>query len=80
MKSDNGRIINISALAHYSATMNLEDLNSQIDFKAGQAFGQSKLALVMFTRHFSKLLKGKLKFLYDFDDQVRLCLRYKHNR
>ncbi|XP_015113506.1 retinol dehydrogenase 13 [Diachasma alloeum] len=53
-----GRIINISAQAHIASKIHLDDFNLEEKFSAGEAFGQSKLAMIMMARHMSQLLKG----------------------
>ncbi|KAJ3650197.1 hypothetical protein Zmor_021899 [Zophobas morio] len=55
--SDNGRVINVSAVAHLRGKINLDDLNSEKNFVEIEAFSQSKLALTMFTKHMASLLK-----------------------
>ncbi|XP_044265895.1 retinol dehydrogenase 12 [Tribolium madens] len=56
-KSDNGRVINLSAVAHLRGKIDLDDLNSEKRFVEIEAFSQSKLALTMFTKHMASLLK-----------------------
>ncbi|XP_032685548.1 retinol dehydrogenase 13-like isoform X2 [Odontomachus brunneus] len=51
------RIINISSQAHTISTVHVEDLNLERNYTAREAFGQSKLALILMARHMSKLLK-----------------------
>lgn len=57
-KSEEARIINVSAQAHYVADIYLDDLNIETQFNSNKAFGQSKLALVMMARHMAKILQG----------------------
>ncbi|KAJ8962534.1 hypothetical protein NQ318_000926 [Aromia moschata] len=57
-KSDNGRVINISALAHFNGKLKLDDLNLENHFNEKDAFAQSKLALTVFTKHMASLYKG----------------------
>lgn len=52
------RIINVSAVAHYVATIQLEDINLETNYVPREAYGQSKLAQVMFTRELAKRLEG----------------------
>ncbi|XP_043278011.1 retinol dehydrogenase 13-like isoform X2 [Venturia canescens] len=52
-----GRIINVTAQAYSTSSINLEDLNLENNYSARQAFGQSKLALVMMTIFLSGYLK-----------------------
>ncbi|XP_063991053.1 retinol dehydrogenase 13-like isoform X2 [Diachasmimorpha longicaudata] len=56
--AEQGRIINISAQAHSTSQIHFDDLNLEEKFSAGEAFGQSKLAMIMMARHMSQLLKG----------------------
>ncbi|XP_022913007.2 retinol dehydrogenase 12-like [Onthophagus taurus] len=56
-KSDNGRIINLTSVAHSSGRINLNDMNLEKRFLERDAFSQSKLALILFTRHVAKILK-----------------------
>lgn len=55
-KSDNARIINVSASAHFTAAVTASD------FKQGNlskfTFGQTKLAMVLFTKYLAKLTEG----------------------
>ncbi|XP_012223159.2 retinol dehydrogenase 13 isoform X1 [Linepithema humile] len=55
--AEQGRIINLSSQAHTISTMHLQDLNLEENFTAREAFGQSKLALILMARHMSRLLK-----------------------
>nr|AEE61564.1 unknown [Dendroctonus ponderosae] len=55
-KSLNGRIINVSAMAHYSGKLRLDDLNMEKDYNEKDAFSQSKLALTIFTKYLATLL------------------------
>ncbi|XP_066249535.1 retinol dehydrogenase 13-like [Euwallacea similis] len=59
-RSDNGRIINISAIAHYNGRLKPGDLtaNTKEIFDEKSAFAQSKLALTIFTKCLATLLKG----------------------
>lgn len=57
--SPNGRVINITALSHMSARINIRDLNMERRYSETEAFAQSKLALVMFTRHLAGALKER---------------------
>lgn len=58
-KSSNGRIINMSSMAHYGANINLQNLNCEMHYNEKEVFGQSKLALILFSRHLTTLLKAK---------------------
>lgn len=47
--SSPARVINVSSVAHHSARINFEDLNSMKNYNGIRAYGQSKLANVLFT-------------------------------
>ena len=50
MQSRGARVVNLSSLAHrFGASMHFDDLNGQHGYKAFAAYGQSKLAMLMFT-------------------------------
>ncbi len=57
-KNSNARIINVASMAHKRATINFDDLQSEKSFKKWQAYGQSKLANIMFTYALAKRLEG----------------------
>ena len=52
------RIINVSSVAHYNGHMNFDDLNLEQNYGGWKAYGQSKLALVLFTHELAKKLAG----------------------
>lgn len=58
-KSDNGRVINIAALAHYIGKIELDDLNNLKGFNVEDAYASTKLCLVLFTKHMASLYKSK---------------------
>lgn len=58
--AEQGRVINVSARAHLGSDIHLDDLNLEKNFSVLEAFGQSKLALILMARHMSHILKGKL--------------------
>lgn len=54
------RVINLTSLAHVVGKMDFEDLNwEKKKFDTKQAYCQSKLANVLFTRELAKQLQGK---------------------
>lgn len=57
-KSDQGRVINVSAQTHSTPSIELNDLNREKNFTSREAYAQSKLALILMSRHMSSLLKG----------------------
>jgi NAD(P)-dependent dehydrogenase (short-subunit alcohol dehydrogenase family) len=52
------RIINVSSVGHYNGHINFEDLNLEKEYGGWKAYGQSKLALVLFTHELAKKLQG----------------------
>lgn len=52
------RIVVVSSLAHTRGQINTTDLNSQLKYDEGEAYNQSKLANIMFTRELAKRLNG----------------------
>lgn len=48
----------MSSLAHTRGQIDTTDLNSQLKYDEGEAYNQSKLANVMFTRELAKRLNG----------------------
>ncbi|KAH8307731.1 hypothetical protein KR044_011319 [Drosophila immigrans] len=57
-KSAPSRIVNVSSLAHTRGAININDLNSEKSYNEGDAYSQSKLANVLFTRELAKRLEG----------------------
>jgi len=51
------RIINVSSVGHYTGHINFDDLNLERDYGGWKAYGQSKLALVLFTHELAKKLQ-----------------------
>lgn len=62
--SNEARIINVSAQAHFAADIDLDDLNRESRYTPREAFGQSKLALILMARHMAKILKGSNVSIY----------------
>ncbi len=52
------RIVSVSSSAHYSGTINLDDLSMEHQFGGWKAYGNSKLANVMFTHELARRLEG----------------------
>ncbi|XP_064081209.1 retinol dehydrogenase 13-like [Macrobrachium nipponense] len=52
------RIINVSSVAHMRGRINFSDLNSKKNYDEGEAYAQSKLANILFTRELSERLAG----------------------
>lgn len=57
-KSTPSRIVNVSSTAHLRGKINIKDLNSSENYDPGEAYTQSKLANVLFTRELAKKLAG----------------------
>ncbi|XP_039982785.1 retinol dehydrogenase 12, like isoform X2 [Xiphias gladius] len=57
-KSAPARIINVSSMAHFWGSINLEDINSEKSYDKNKVYSQSKLANVLFTRSLAKRLEG----------------------
>ena len=52
------RIINVSSGAHSGAKINFDDLNAEAKYSGMSAYGQSKLANVLFTYELARRLEG----------------------
>lgn len=52
------RIINVSALAHLKARLDLNELQGQTRYSGWQAYGQSKLCSLLFTYELARRLEG----------------------
>jgi len=52
------RVINVSSVGHYKGHINFDDLNLEKEYGGWKAYGQSKLALVLFTHELAKKLQG----------------------
>jgi NAD(P)-dependent dehydrogenase (short-subunit alcohol dehydrogenase family) len=53
-----GRIVNVASMAHRKATIDFDDLEGRRGYNAWKAYGQSKLANVMFTYELARRLRG----------------------
>lgn len=56
--SPRGRIVVMSSIIHFMASINKEDLNGECNYNKMLAYAQSKLCNVLFTRKLAQLLKG----------------------
>jgi len=56
--SSDSRIINVSSNAHRRGRIDFEDLNGKISYSGIQAYAQSKLANVLFTKELASRLMG----------------------
>lgn len=52
------RIVNVTSNVHKRGTIKLKDLNSDQNYDPGDAYAQSKLANILFTKELAKKLKG----------------------
>ena len=52
------RIVNVSSLAHQWGSINFDDLMSKKSYNKILAYGQSKLANILFTRELARRLEG----------------------
>ncbi|XP_003705146.2 retinol dehydrogenase 13 [Megachile rotundata] len=52
------KIINVTSTAHKRGHIKLKDLNSEENYEPGDAYAQSKLANILFTRELANKLKG----------------------
>lgn len=57
-KSYDGRIINVSSVAHLNASLEFDNLNGEKYFDAYSAYALSKFANVLFTKELASLLNG----------------------
>ena len=57
-KSSPSRIVNVSSRAHEGSTIRFEDLQGERRYSGYRAYGQSKLAQVLFTRELGRRLEG----------------------
>jgi len=57
--SDGARIINVSSGVHSQARINFDDIELQKNYSGYQAYGQSKLANILFTKLLAEKLRDK---------------------
>jgi len=57
-KSAPSRIVNVSSASHYRGHLNMEDLQMKKGYGVMKAYGQAKLAQVLFTYELARRLKG----------------------
>ena len=57
-EAPSARIVNVSSRAHRRGKINFDDLQSEKSYAKLQAYSQSKLANVLFTRSLAQRLKG----------------------
>lgn len=52
------RVVNVSSNSHYGARINFDDIEGKHRYRGWQAYGQSKLANVLFTYELARRLEG----------------------
>ena len=52
-------VVNVTSIAHWWGKINFDDLQSQNRYNMFKAYGDAKLAIVLFTRELSRRLAGK---------------------
>ena len=57
-EAPSARIVNVSSMFHERGKINFDDLNSEGSYSAYEAYFQSKLANILFTRSLAKRLEG----------------------
>ncbi|XP_029935167.1 retinol dehydrogenase 12-like isoform X1 [Myripristis murdjan] len=77
-RSTPARIINVSSMAHAWGSINLEDINSEKRYDKRAAYGQSKLANVLFTRSLAKRLEGTGVTVYSLHPGVVQTDLWRH--
>jgi NAD(P)-dependent dehydrogenase (short-subunit alcohol dehydrogenase family) len=57
LKTPNSRVVTLSSLVHKNGKINFDDLQSEKKYNASEAYAQSKLACLMFTRELQRRLE-----------------------
>ena len=58
-RSAPARVINVSSTIHKNARINFDDLQAEKKYTSFKAYGQSKLAMILFTNELSRRLEGR---------------------
>ncbi len=58
IKTPGSRVVNVSSAAHKSGKINFDDLNSVVSYNKMKAYGQSKLANLLFTYELQRRFKA----------------------
>ncbi|XP_038828941.1 retinol dehydrogenase 12-like [Salvelinus namaycush] len=77
-RSTPARIINVSSLAHFWGTINLDDINSEKGYDKKKAYSHIKLANVLFTRSLAKRLQGTAVTAYSLHPGVVQTDLWRH--
>lgn len=71
--SESGRIINVTAPAYQIGDVVLDDINfDKREYDMGAAYSQSKMALVLFTRHLAKVLEGIINYCHNHSNSCKV--------
>lgn len=57
LQTPQSRVVSLSSLAHRNGVINFDDLQSQQDYSASKAYGQSKLACLLFAKELQRRLE-----------------------
>ena len=68
MKTPASRVVSLSSISHKNATINFNDLQSESDYSKSEAYGQSKLACLLFAKELQRRLDR-----YDHGDTLSLA-------
>lgn len=69
-KSNDGRIINVSSIAHQNSQLDWENLNAEKFYEAYYAYALSKLANILFTKELNRKLNGSTVTTYSLHPGV----------
>jgi len=58
MLTEGARIVTVSSMAHHLGNINFDDLNAREHYQANAAYGQSKLASLLFTYELQRKLEA----------------------
>ncbi len=58
IKTEGSRVVSLSSKAHESATINFDDLQSEQKYSKWKAYGQSKLACLLFAKELNRRLQN----------------------
>lgn len=63
-KSSYARILNVTSVHHSRGQIKFDDINSERSYEPTDAYCQSKLANVLFTRELAKRLRSRVKYAH----------------